>query len=94
MVPIVIPQKKREKPGAERESDMPQHRRERGREADAQLRRHANGVSLAAMILATLLGVAVAVALRSRPAAAVAAARARAVHRGAFRRRTSRSSAT
>jgi regulator of protease activity HflC (stomatin/prohibitin superfamily) len=74
MIPIVIPQKKREKPGAGPESDMPQHRRERGREADAQLRRHANGVSLAAMILATLLGVALAVVLRSRPAAAVAAA--------------------
>src|SRR4030042_574235 len=30
MVPIVIPQRKREKPGTEPEADKPQHRRERG----------------------------------------------------------------
>ena len=75
MVPIIVPtRRKRGKPEAEAEAEQPQRRRERGREAESQLRRHFNGVSLAAMILATLLGVAAAVALRDRPGAAAAAA--------------------
>jgi regulator of protease activity HflC (stomatin/prohibitin superfamily) len=72
MVPIVVTaRKKREKSASEEEpGKTPQHR-EREREADANVRRHVNGVSLAAMILAVLVGGLAAIALRNRPAAAV-----------------------
>jgi regulator of protease activity HflC (stomatin/prohibitin superfamily) len=74
MVPIVFSaRKKAEKaPGEAERGKTPQHR-EREREADANVRRHVNGVSLAAMILAMLVGGLAAFVLRNRPAAAVLA---------------------
>lgn len=73
MVPIVIPQKKssKEEKAADRQDDS--QRREKEREAGADARRYANGVSIAAMVLATLLGILVAVVLQ-KPGPALAAA--------------------
>ncbi|HMA18519.1 MAG TPA: slipin family protein [Thermoanaerobaculia bacterium] len=74
MVPIVFSaRKKGEKAAGAAESEKTPLHREREREADANLRRHFNGVSLAAMLLAVLIGVVAAIALRSRPTAAVSA---------------------
>ena len=72
MVPIIIPQKKapKEEKAADRQDDS--HRREKEREAGADARRYANGVSVTAMVLATLLGILVA-ALVPKPGPAVAA---------------------
>jgi regulator of protease activity HflC (stomatin/prohibitin superfamily) len=75
MVPIVIPSgKKKEKPEKEVDHEQGPQRREREREENAALRRHLNGVSVAAMTLATLGGLFAAIALRQRPVAAVSAA--------------------
>jgi regulator of protease activity HflC (stomatin/prohibitin superfamily) len=78
MVPIVLsPRRQGEKAHKEGEPDeKPAQRRERKREEDANLRRHVNGVSLAAMLLAFTAGILSAVALRDRPGAAAVAATA------------------
>jgi regulator of protease activity HflC (stomatin/prohibitin superfamily) len=75
MVPIIVsPRKKGEKEPKEPEREKGPQGREREREASARVRRHVNGVSLAVMVLAMLLGLAAAIVLRSRPAAAAGAA--------------------
>jgi regulator of protease activity HflC (stomatin/prohibitin superfamily) len=73
MLPIVIPRKKspKEEKAADRQDDS--QRRQKEREAGADARRYANGVSVAAMVMATLLGTLVAVVVR-KPGPAVAAA--------------------
>jgi regulator of protease activity HflC (stomatin/prohibitin superfamily) len=73
MVPILFQhRKKAEKPPRDAEPEKGTHRRERLREENANIRRHFNGVSVAAMTLSVLFGVAGAVVLASRrPAAAV-----------------------
>ncbi|HEU5249287.1 MAG TPA: slipin family protein, partial [Thermoanaerobaculia bacterium] len=68
MVPIVIPSRKNRAKEPEPEK-TPQHR-EKAREADAEVRRYVNGVSIAAMCIAVLGGAAGAAALRERPTAA------------------------
>ena len=74
MVPIIVKaQKMREKAAKEAESEKTPQHRERQREADANFRRHFNGVSLTAFAAATLIGLVVAVALKDRPGAAVLA---------------------
>jgi regulator of protease activity HflC (stomatin/prohibitin superfamily) len=75
MVPmIVFPKKKGEEGAKEAEPEKAAQKRERKREEDANLRRHVNGVSLAAMVLSVVAGVVAAVALSNRPAAAGTAA--------------------
>jgi len=75
MVPIIVPrQKKAEDRPKEAEPEKAAQRRERKREEDANLRRHVNGVSLAAMVLSVLAGVVAAIGLSNRPAAAAGAA--------------------
>lgn len=74
MVPmIVFPKKKGEAAAKEAEPEKAAQRRERRREEDANLRRHVNGLSVAALVLSVVAGAVAAVAL-SRPAASAAAA--------------------
>jgi len=74
MVPIMVAGgKKREKGEKPQEAESGPRARETVREASAKLRRHVNGVSLAAFVLFLLAGIAAAIALRDRPGAAVAA---------------------
>ncbi len=68
MVPIVIRTRKNREKEPEPEK-TPQHR-EKAREADAEVRRYVNGVSVAAMSIVVLGGTAGAVVLRDRPTAA------------------------
>jgi regulator of protease activity HflC (stomatin/prohibitin superfamily) len=75
MVPVIFPSgKKQEKAPREGDLEKGPQRREREREVNAALRRHINGVSVAAMMLSTIGGMLAAIALRQRPIAAVAAA--------------------
>jgi regulator of protease activity HflC (stomatin/prohibitin superfamily) len=75
MVPIIFPpRRKRQHPPEEAEPEKAAQKRERKREEDASLRRHVNGVSIAAMVLSDLAGLGGAVALSSRPGAAALAA--------------------
>ena len=75
MVPVMVfPKKKGEEGPKGIEPEKAAQKRERKREEDANLRRHVNGVSLAAMVLSVLGGVVAAIALANRPAAAVTAA--------------------
>ncbi len=74
MVPIILPRRKREHPPEEVEPEKAAQKRERKREEDASLRRHVNGVSIAAMVLSDLAGLGAAFALSSRPGAAALAA--------------------
>ena len=74
MVPIMVTAgKKREKAETPAEKPSNPRSRETLREASAKLRRHVNGVSLAAFVLFLLAGVVGAIALRERPGAAAAA---------------------
>ena len=74
MVPmIVFPKKKGEAAAKETEPEKAAQRRERKREEDANLRRHVNGVSVAALVLSVVAG-AVAAVLLSSPAASAGAA--------------------
>ncbi|MDQ5858512.1 MAG: SPFH domain-containing protein, partial [Acidobacteriota bacterium] len=74
MVPIMIAAgKKREKGEKPPEAENLPRAREKEREASAKLRRHVNGVSLAALVLSVLAGIAAAIALRDRPGASLAA---------------------
>jgi regulator of protease activity HflC (stomatin/prohibitin superfamily) len=74
MVPIIVPRgKKAEDRPKEAEPEKAAQRRERKREEDANLRRHVNGVSVAALVLCVVAGILAAVALSSRPAAALTA---------------------
>lgn len=72
MVPMMVfPKKKGEATAAkEAEPEKAAQRRERKREEDANLRRHVNGLSVAALVLSVLVGIVAAVVLSDRPAAA------------------------
>jgi len=75
MVPIIFPpRRKRQHPPEEAEPEKAAQKRERKREEDASLRRHVNGVSVAAMVLSDLAGLGAAFALSSRPGVAALAA--------------------
>jgi len=75
MVPIISPpRRKRQHPPEEAEPEKAAQKRERKREEDASLRRHVNGVSVAAMVLSDLAGLGAAFALSSRPGVAALAA--------------------
>lgn len=74
MVPIMIAGgKKRDKEEKPPAAELGPRARETVREASAKLRRHINGVSLAAFVLFLLAGIVAAIALRDRPGASVAA---------------------
>jgi regulator of protease activity HflC (stomatin/prohibitin superfamily) len=74
MVPIMIAGgKKREKGEKPQDSEYGPRTRETVREASAKLRRHVNGVSLAAFVLFLVIGVVAAIALRGRPTISVLA---------------------
>lgn len=74
MVPIMATAgKKREKAETAAEKPSDPRARETLREASAKLRRHVNGVSLAAFVLFLLAGIVGAIVLRERPGAAAAA---------------------
>ena len=76
MVPMIaIPKKKGEGAGATREAEPEKaaQKRERKREEDANLRRHVNGVGVAALVVCFLGGVFAAVGLSARPAASLGA---------------------
>jgi regulator of protease activity HflC (stomatin/prohibitin superfamily) len=76
MVPMIaFPKKKREGADATREAEPEKaaQKRERKREEDANLRRHVNGVGVAALVVCFLGGVFAAVGLSARPAASAAA---------------------
>ena len=74
MVPILVAGgKKREKADKPGDGEVGPRARETVREASAKLRRHINGVSLAAFVVFLLAGTVAAVALRARPGASVAA---------------------
>jgi regulator of protease activity HflC (stomatin/prohibitin superfamily) len=74
MVPMIaFPKKKREEGAKEAEPEKAAQKRERKREEDANLRRHVNGVSVAALVLCVVAGIVSALALSDRPAAAVTA---------------------
>ena len=72
MVPMVVfPKKKGGEEPKEPEPEKAAQRRERKREENANLRRHVNGVSVAALVLCVVGGILAAVALSNRPAAAI-----------------------
>jgi regulator of protease activity HflC (stomatin/prohibitin superfamily) len=73
MVPMIIPRKKEEARRAESEPEKAAQRRERKREENANIRRHVNGVSVAALVLCVVAGIVSAVALSGRPAVALTA---------------------
>jgi regulator of protease activity HflC (stomatin/prohibitin superfamily) len=74
MVPMVVfPKKKGGEGPKEPEPEKAAQRRERKREENANLRRHINGISVAALVLCVVAGILAAVALSNRPAAAITA---------------------